>query len=666
MLEVPFPTDEAVLLATRTWLERAVIGLGLCPFAKGVHAKDQIRYSVSAAEAPEALLADLRRELLALAAADAEQIDTVLLVAPRVLQNFLDYNAFLRVANAEVEALGLSGTLQIASFHPDYEFGDSEPGDVAHLAGRSPYPLLHLLREDSVSRAVAAFPDAARIYEKNVATLRELGHAGWQRVLAGDGEVSPTPSALPRAGGFADLLPGSPALAVLAELGFDAPTKIQEGSIPALLAGSDLVGQSQTGSGKTAAFALPLLERVNLSERALQGLVLCPTRELSAQVARELRKLGRGRPGLSVVVLSGGESVRDQTRALEKGVHLAVGTPGRVIDHLQRRTLRVHRVGAVVLDEADRMLDMGFQADIEQILKALPAPRQTVFFSATFPSSIRELSAKYQREPRWVTVSEDLQKAPDIRELVVDGSEHDKVAALHAALALHAHESALVFANQKLTVAKLEATLRASGSSVASLHGDLEQRDRDRVLAKFRNGSVRVLVATDVAARGIDLDSLDLVINFDLPSQPEIYVHRIGRTGRAGKAGLAVSLRTPGDRPKVMAIEAYTGRRLELVTRAEPPTPASAARASKASAPLHAKMDTLRLSGGRKDKLRPGDILGALTGEAGALSGDQIGKIEIHDRFSFVALDRSVSEKALASLRAGRIKGRRFRVERVE
>ncbi|MGC4092645.1 MAG: helicase-related protein [Polyangiaceae bacterium] len=204
-----------------------------------------------------------------------------------------------------------------------------------------------------------------------------------------------------------------------------------------------------------------------------------------------------------------------------------------------------------------------------------------------------------------------------------------------------------------------------SGSSVAALHGDLEQRDRDRVLAKFRNGSVRVLVATDVAARGIDLDSLDLVINFDLPSQPEIYVHRIGRTGRAGKAGLALSLCAPRDQPKLEAIEAYTGRPLEVSTQPEPRATASA-RTSSTMAPLDAKMDTLRLSGGRKDKLRPGDILGALTGEAGALRGDQIGKIEIHERFSFVALARSVSEKALTSLRAGRIKGRRFRVERVE
>jgi len=306
---------------------------------------------------------------------------------------------------------------------------------------------------------------------------------------------------------------------------------------------------------------------------------------------------------------------------------------------------------------------MGFQPDIEKVLKALPATRQTVLFSATFPPSIRELSRKYQREPAWVTVEEEREAAPDIREHVVNVVESAKLATLTRVLAEHAPETALVFANQKVRVAEIEKALGAAGLSVAALHGDLEQRDRDRVMAKFRNGSTRVLVATDVAARGIDLDRLDLVVNFDLPSQPEIYVHRIGRTGRAGQSGIAVSLRAAADGAKLSAIEAYTSRSLERVRydagRADP--------AAAVSPSLrHASMVTLRLSGGRKDKLRPGDILGALTGEAGGLAGDQIGKIEIHDRFSFVALATNVSDRALASLRAGRIKGKRFRVDRVE
>jgi ATP-independent RNA helicase DbpA len=262
-----------------------------------------------------------------------------------------------------------------------------------------------------------------------------------------------------------------------------------------------------------------------------------------------------------------------------------------------------------------------------------------------------------------VSVEQEVEAAPDIQERVVEVAEAGKLATLGRVLAEHAPETALVFANQKVRVARIEEGLAAAGLSVATLHGDLEQRDRDRVMAKFRNGSTRVLVATDVAARGIDLAKLELVVNFDLPSQPEVYVHRIGRTGRAGQSGLAVSLCAPNEASKRAAIEAYTGRALEIVRY----DAGSAKPASTAAAGLgRAKMVTLRLSGGRKDKLRPGDILGALTGEGGGLAGDQIGKIEIHDRFSIVALAASVGDHALASLRAGRLKGKRFRVERVE
>ncbi len=463
---------------------------------------------------------------------------------------------------------------------------------------------------------------------------------------------------------FSSLPLSSALLEAVEQLGFQELTPIQALTIPVLLEGRDLVGQSQTGSGKTAAFALPLLERLDRSTRELQALVLCPTRELSAQVAREVRKLGRGLPGLAVAVLSGGEPVRDQARTLEQGVHLVVGTPGRVIDHLRRRNLRVHRTRTVVLDEADRMLDMGFLPDIEQVLKALPHPRQSVFFSATFPESIHELSQKHQTDPVWARVEPEASAAPDIRELVVDSAAANKFATLRRVLEQNPYDTALVFANLKVTVAELERGLANAGLSVASLHGDLEQRDRDRVLAKFRNGSTRLLVATDVAARGIDLDSLDLVVNYDLPDRPEIYVHRIGRTGRAGKSGLAVSLITPSDAEKRAAIEAFIER--PLPQKASPAPPARAPERSTTPEARDAKMDTLRLSGGRKDKLRPGDILGALTGEAGGLLGTQVGKIEIHDRFAYVAVEKSVSAQALKSLRDGRIKGRRFRVTREE
>jgi ATP-dependent RNA helicase DbpA len=650
------PTDETALLLTRNWLERAVIGLSLCPFAKAALSKGQIRFVVSHADTTSALLSDLRDELGVLSAADPDVIDTTLLVAPHVLGEFLDFNDFLKLATAALEEADLTGELQIASFHPAYVFGDLDEGDAANATNRAPYPILHLLREASVSRAVQSFPDTATIFESNVARLRALGLDGFERVLAGQPPAPP-------AGEFGTLAL-SPALAgVVAELGFKKLTSIQAASMPSLLSGLDLIGQSATGSGKTVAFALPLLERLDLGTRELQGLVLAPTRELSAQVARELRKLGRRQPGLSVALLSGGEPVREQTRTLERGAHLAVGTPGRVLDHLRRRTLRVHRVATIVLDEADRMLDMGFQPDIEKVLKALPSPRQVVLFSATFPASIRELSTKYQKSPVSVRVDAPLEGKPDIVELVVRTSAEKKLEALCWTLAEHPHASALVFANQKLTVAELEPALRAKGVDVASLHGDLEQRDRERVMAKFRNGSTRVLLATDVAARGIDLDSLSLVVNLDLPSQPEVYVHRIGRTGRAGKSGLAVSLCAPADEPKLRAIEEYTGRSLFPV-RPDGRSPArtDAPKDGGGSAP----MDTLRLSGGRKDKLRAGDILGALTGEAGGLRGTDVGKIEIHDHFSFVAVTKAASQKALSSLRAGRIKGRRFRVARVE
>jgi len=458
-------------------------------------------------------------------------------------------------------------------------------------------------------------------------------------------------------------LPLSPALLeVVAELGFKELTPIQAESIPLLLAGKDVLGQSRTGSGKTAAFGLPILQDIRMERRDLQALVLCPTRELSAQVARELRKLGRRHPGLQVLVLAGGEPLRPQASALEKGVHIAVGTPGRVLDHLRRDILRLDQVRTLVLDEADRMLEMGFQEHMEEILAAVPEQRQTVFFSATYPVTIEALSRKYQNDAVRVEIESEPEEIPSIRQLLITTEQEDKPRALRAVLLHHPHESALVFANLKTTVAQLDKSLSAAGVSCASLHGDLEQYDRDRVLAKFRNGSTRVLVATDVAARGLDVADLDLVVNYDLPGQPEIYVHRIGRTGRAGKTGLAISLATPREQPKIKAIQEATGATIERVSLASL-TPVELPEEAEKPAPTlarDAKMQTLRISGGRKQKMRPGDILGALTGEAGGLSGSQIGKIEIHDNFSYVAIDTSVSEAAKKSLSSGRIKGKKF------
>ncbi|MBI3541859.1 MAG: ATP-dependent RNA helicase DbpA [Deltaproteobacteria bacterium] len=451
----------------------------------------------------------------------------------------------------------------------------------------------------------------------------------------------------------------SPALVeVTRELGFERLTPIQEQSIPLLLEGRDLIGQSKTGSGKTAAFALPILERLKLDERRLQALVLCPTRELCTQVAREVRKLGRRHSGLQVVILAGGMPIGPQLDALERGVHVAVGTPGRVLDHLSRNDQGLMRVETVVLDEADRMLDMGFREDMESILSATSTQRQTVLFSATFPRSIEELSSAFQKKPARVTIEDDAGPAPSIRQIAYETD--DKKRALLWLLQKEKPESAIVFCNLKATVAELDAALADEGLSTACLHGDLEQADRDRVMAKFRNRSVRVLIATDVAARGIDIESLDLVCNFDLPKQPDVYVHRIGRTGRAGKTGLAVSLATRGEGYKLKAIEEFTGGAIERASAG------SVDRLDEATVAATAAMETLFIGGGRKDKVRPGDILGALTGEAGGLDGSKIGKIEIHDRFSYVAVARDVAKIALERLRNGRIKGRKFRVEPVK
>jgi ATP-independent RNA helicase DbpA len=337
-----------------------------------------------------------------------------------------------------------------------------------------------------------------------------------------------------------------------------------------------------------------------------------------------------------------------------------VGTPGRVIDHLARHNLRPHRLKTVVLDEADRMLDMGFKPDIAKILKALPETRQTVFFSATFPDSIEALSREYQKSPILVGVDDEASPPTDICQLGIQVGSSRKTDVLLAAFKHYSYESALVFANLKATVTELETMLVRSGVSAAALHGDLEQYDRNRVMAKFRNGSTRVLVATDIAARGIDLDNLDLVVNYDLPAQPEVYVHRIGRTGRVGRAGRAVSLCGTNDQPKLDAIQNLTKVPLRFESFGEPRTQREGAAQELTRA---AVMDTLVISGGRKEKLRPGDILGALTGEAGGLSGDDIGKIEIHEHFAYVAVSKHASKLALISLRDGRIKGRRFKVE---
>ncbi|NDG85325.1 MAG: ATP-dependent RNA helicase DbpA [Proteobacteria bacterium] len=460
-------------------------------------------------------------------------------------------------------------------------------------------------------------------------------------------------------------------LARLKEIGFDSMTPIQALTLPRILEGSDVIGQAKTGSGKTAAFGIPMLEKIDVRQEGhpdLQALILCPTRELSVQVARELRRLGTKKVGLRVVELVGGVPGGPQARQLENGIQVAVGTPGRVLDHLLRGRLDLAKLKFLVLDEADRMLEMGFQDEMEGILSKLPEDRQTLLFSATFPKGIRELSARYQKDAIQVAPHEEATSPGEAptgashslikQEFRVLEEGMDRTDALLSVLWETDPESAIVFCNFKAVSFELARDLKALGISADCLNGDLEQRERDLVMARFRNRSLRILIATDVAARGIDVAGLDLVVNFEIPQKAENYVHRIGRTGRAGKPGLAISLITERERVRAQAL-AGTAASEEMFQNAKTGEPED-----RSKPLLQAQMETLIILEGRKNKMRPGDILGALTGEAGGLKGDQVGKIEIHDFHAFVAIEKKSAALALARLQNGRIKGRKVRVDR--
>ena len=460
---------------------------------------------------------------------------------------------------------------------------------------------------------------------------------------------------------FTDLPLSEPALRVVRELGFTAMTPIQAQTLPVALAGGDVIGQSATGSGKTVAFGLPLLERVDLTRLTVQALVLCPTRELATQVATTLRTLGRHRPGLRVLVAAGGVPTGPQRTALEAGVHVLVGTPGRVQDLLNRGA-EVYAVNTVVLDEADRMLDMGFGEAVTALLAKMPEDRQTLFFSATIPPSIAAMSRAWQRSPVHVRVLPPPEAAPQIRQLLHRIQPADRLPALLAVLRTHRPTSALVFCNFKDSVRDVAAALVDAGLSADALHGDLEQRDRDRVLTKFRNGTTHILVATDVAARGLDIAGLAAVVNAEFPIHAETYIHRIGRTGRAGAPGLAIALVTPADQAKLAAVEHALGTQIEVAPLPTPP------KSTPLPGPV-AATETLLLSGGRKDKVRAGDVLGALTGDAKVAAAD-IGRIDVQDQLTYVALPAAVVARLVAvppgQKNAGlRVKGRTLRVSRV-
>jgi ATP-dependent RNA helicase DeaD len=502
-------------------------------------------------------------------------------------------------------------------------------------------------------------------------------------------------------------------LRALAEIGFEEPTPVQEQAIPAMLAGRDLMAQAQTGTGKTAAFGLPIVERLSGARPGPEALVLAPTRELAVQVAEALHRFGKYR-GTHVVAVYGGQPIERQLRALARPVDIVVGTPGRLMDHMRRETLKLDQVRFVVLDEADEMLDMGFIEDIETILSALPAERQTTLFSATLPKRITDLAATYLDDPVRIAVEPEQVTVPQITQSYYEVVPRAKLEALTRILDVEDPQSAMIFCRTKVEADEVARALEGRGYAAEAIHGDLSQLMRDRVMARFRAGTATLLVATDVAARGLDIEHVSHVINYSLPGDPDSYVHRIGRTGRAGRAGEAISLVTPRERRLLRWIERVVGQRLEqrrvpsasdvaarqrerlaatlgeiieaeelerpmslvdeLAAYYDPSLIAAAALSllmepepEETEIPVSAAgaergMVRLFINVGRTDGVRPSDIVGAIANEAG-IPGKAIGVIEIKDTYSFVEIPENWVQRVVGALGRTRIRNREVRVE---
>jgi len=453
---------------------------------------------------------------------------------------------------------------------------------------------------------------------------------------------------------FSELKLHTNVLENLSSLNYDMMTPIQAKSLPHILAGKDVIAQSQTGSGKTAAFGLGLLEKLDVKKMHVQSLVLCPTRELADQVAKELRKLARTVPNVKILTLCGGMPMRAQLGSLEYGAHMIVGTPGRIEDHLNRGSLQLKALQILVMDEADRMLEMGFQSALDAIVKHTPEQRQTLLFSATFQGQTKSIAKRMMQQPVIVQVaSTHDDKSIEQHFYQVGDDDESRLQAIRLLLLQYKPESTVIFCNTKRETEDVANALIYEGFSALALNGDLEQRDRDQVMVRFANKSVSILVATDVAARGLDIDGLDAVINYELAHDSEIHVHRIGRTGRAGKQGVACTLFTLRDDYKMTVLGDYLER--DINAEALP-----SKNLLKESA-FKAVMTTLQIGGGKKQKLRPGDILGALTA-GNDIAGKQVGKIHVMDQWAYVAVSRDVSKLALKKLGDGKLKGRSFRV----
>ncbi|WP_282176095.1 ATP-dependent RNA helicase DbpA [Vibrio nereis] len=439
-------------------------------------------------------------------------------------------------------------------------------------------------------------------------------------------------------------------LETLDTLGYTEMTTIQQQALPIVLAGKDVIGQGKTGSGKTAAFSLGLLTNLNVKRFRVQTLVLCPTRELADQVATEIRTLARGIHNIKVLTLCGGMPMGPQIGSLEHGAHILVGTPGRILDHMSKGRISLDELNTLVLDEADRMLDMGFEDAIDTIIEQAPTDRQTLLFSATFPHNIESLSTKVMKQPEMVKVESTHQHSTIEQRFFKLNTTEERDDALEALLLTHKPESSVVFCNTKKEVQNVTDELKHRGFSVVELHGDMEQREREQALTMFANKSISILVATDVAARGLDVDNLDAVFNFELSRDPEVHVHRIGRTGRAGSKGVAFSFYSEKEEYRVARIDEYMDIAISPSTLPEKPV----------ERPFYPSMQTIQILGGKKQKVRAGDILGALTKQAG-IDGKKIGKINILPMVSYVAIEHDVVKPALKQLQTGKMKGRNFK-----
>lgn len=516
---------------------------------------------------------------------------------------------------------------------------------------------------------------------------------------------------------FGELGLGPALLKALADVGYEAPTPIQAEAIPALLAGRDIIGQAQTGTGKTAAFALPMLEKINHEERSVQCLVLVPTRELALQVGDALATYSRHMKKTEIMAIYGGQPFTPQLKSLKKGLHIVVGTPGRVMDHMRRESLSLSSLKTLVLDEADEMLRMGFAEDVEWILARTPETRQTALFTATMPPRIRSIASNYLKNPLAVQIAQKTLTVPTVDQYYINLSERQKLDALTRLLRSEPVEAALVFARTRTGAAELAEKLTAQGINAQALHGDMSQAQREILLRRFRARQLEVLVATDVAARGLDVEHISHVVNYDIPNDVEAYVHRIGRTGRAGRAGVAVLFATPRERRMLKDIERYTGQRMsprKMPTRAdmaartvavfkesikgalsEPDMDlylnlveeiasgenlemAELAAAAVKLALGERKLELtaeqeipepppveekvrLFISVGSKAGVRPADIVGALANEAG-VPGKSIGGIDIYERFTFVEIPAGMAERAIASMAGATIRGREVKV----